>query len=221
MFTGSQWNVIVGAGGVVASSGSLVESGTAVVVPPALTGEGYALGVRGVSNLTGDDFTAMSCFAVEASDAARHVFSRTNGGTGIQIAVLADGTVQGRVSSTRGSWGVNLRSVLRVDDSQWHSVAVTGDKNWLGAYTLTLWIDGVRQAVRSFDPGLFGVRPDFSMSTDFYAVGSEQWRFTGAWAGSALWSSALSESQLRAEFAALPDSPASFKRLRYGWGVIL
>lgn len=221
MFSGSQWNVIVGAGGVVASSGSLVESGTAVVVPPSLTAEAYSLGVRGVSDLTGGDFTAMSCFAVEPSGSARHVFSRTNGGTGIQIAVLADGTVQGRVSSTRGSWGVNLRSVTRVDDSRWHSVAVTGDRNWLGAYTLTLWVDGQRAAVRSFDPGLFGARPDFSMTTDFYAVGSEQWPFTGAWAGSALWSSVLSESQLRREFVGLPDSPAVLKRLRYGWGIIL
>lgn len=153
------------------ASGGAATLGGAATVIPALDGHALRLFdgemvVTGAPDFTKDrHFTVFVVFRVWKGAINRTVFERVNGGTSISVKVNAQGVAEGRVSSTRGGYSHTMRSRSRVDDGDWHIVAVKGIAGSWNSMTLSLHLDGAKEATADISPGLFGTSPDYELTT--------------------------------------------------------
>lgn len=222
---GAKLAVVPGESGpVLRGSGSLATVGQVPVVPwsggtdRAMRMTSGHVVVSGAPSFTGGSFTVEAWVRVPRAATSRTVFRRANGSTQVTVTVGADGVPQAVVSSAAGPYTVTLRGGARVDDAQFHQVAVVAEHGWFGAVEFVLVVDG--RAVRSgqMRPGLFSAWPDLSMTTPVYVGGvGGSALLSGDMAAVGCFSSALSLSTLSSRWLRRPAP----RRAGTGWGIVV
>lgn len=164
--------------GVMATAGSL--SQTDVQIIPGLDDRvlrmmNAEVVVSSIPDFTEDRrFTMMLWFRGEPHTSTRRLIGRQNGSTWVTLDVGRDGIPVAGAASTAGGYRITAAGRTRVDDGNWHLLAVRGRQRhtqilgvtWdSGGMALDLWhnTELVRQS--NMDPGTFGTTPNMRMTT--------------------------------------------------------
>lgn len=195
-----------------------------VVTVPALDGHAMRCTAGHVrlgpaAEFSGGNFTVEAWVSTPRASRHRTIVSRRNGNTEITLSVDTQGFPVAVVVSAAGGYRVTLRGSTRVDDGQWHQIAVTSARGglFLPVWDLTLVVDGQSTRTGRINPGLFGSIPNFTMTTPIDVGGLGGSNLLG---GDVLAVSgrrnAESVAALAARWAGRPVS----RRASSGWGVL-
>ncbi|MDO5730767.1 LamG-like jellyroll fold domain-containing protein [Corynebacterium sphenisci] len=167
---GAALAVTAGASGPETSRGTLTTLGP-VPLAPGLGGDqsmrmtaGH-VEVNRTGDITSGDTTVMAWVRVPRSDRGRTVATRAQGDTEISLTVGSDGRPRAVVASARGPYRVALAGAARVDDGNWHQLAVLIDHGSWSRVDITLVVDGVAVRAGQMRPGLFSAAPSMSMTS--------------------------------------------------------
>lgn len=177
------------------------------------------LKVTGVPNFTDTDSTIEAWVRIPLGYTSRIIFTRLNGSTEVSLTVDADGRPNVAVASTAGPYRVTLHSPVRIDDGQWHQMAVVIKRGQASVVNVSLVVDGTVVASGQMNPGLFGAAPQLGMTTDVHIGGRgvNSGRMRGDLLVVAVRSQAVAVSTLAARWASRPMGSAATT----GWGIIL
>lgn len=222
--SGAAFAAWAGATGVVTAGTGSVQTVGSVTTAPGLDGHPSLrlstgdLTVIGVPNFTDVDSTVEAWVRIQAGTTGRTIFARVNGSTEVSLTVGADGRPTVVVASTAGPYRVTLRGPVRVDDGQWHQIAVVIDRGWFSVVDVSLVVDGGVAASGQMRPGLFGAAPQLGMAS-VVQVGARDGksRMMGDLLVIAMRPSAVAVSTLAARWASRPMGSAATT----GWGIIL
>ena len=217
-------------GDVAVTPGSLGTVQNVSVVPGL---EGAAMRFNGgrveatqVANFSSDrEMTVVAWVRCLPEIGARRVIGRENGGTQVALQVTAGGHPKFELRSTVGNYIVSVTGTTRVDDGDWHLVVAVVRKrfNGLGLDTrgvsLNLWVDGELNNQASLTPGLFGVTPNFGMTTPVVLGQAARGAlaFTGDIQTAAVSATPASSALVREMWAERPASRGGST----GWGIVI
>lgn len=222
--SGSRFAAWAGATGPTSSGTGTTSTVGTVTLAPGLDGyqslrltDGHIL-VTGVPDFTAEDSTVEMWVRLTPGSTGRTLFARVNGSTEVSAAVGADGRPTVVVASTAGPYRVTLRGPVRIDDGQWHQIAVVIDRGWFSVVDVSLVVDGGVAASGQMRPGLFGAAPQLGMAS-VVQVGARDGksRMMADLLVIAMRPSAVAVSTLAARWASRPMGSAATT----GWGIIL
>lgn len=212
------------------NTGVLTHQGAQVV--PGLDGQVVRLTdadmtVTGVPDVSGDrSFSVAAWFRGIPHQATRTVVSRVNGSTHFVLEVGRDGLPAGLLASTAGNYRIRVPGDRRVDDGQWHLLAMVG---WVrrtggvlnfdtGGINLDMWVDQDWSRSGYIDPGLFGLPPRLGMTSPVvigrHLGGSP---LQGDVGPVAVYNTKLGEGSLSSLWSAYQGHRTSFT----GWGIAM
>lgn len=222
--SGSRFAAWAGATGPTSSGTGTTSTVGTVTLAPGLDGyqslrltDGHIL-VTGVPDFTAEDSTVEMWVRLTPGSTGRTLFARVNGSTEVSAAVGADGRPTVVVASTAGPYRVTLRGPVRIDDGQWHQIAVVIDRGWFSIVDVALVVDGASVVSGQIRPGLFGAAPQLGMTTALQ-IGARDGasRLMGDVLVAAVRPQALSTSALQARWDARPAGGRSGT----GWGIVI
>ncbi|AJE32503.1 hypothetical protein B842_03250 [Corynebacterium humireducens NBRC 106098 = DSM 45392] len=209
--------------GVLSHQGAQVVPGLGGQVTRLLSGE---VRVQSLPDLTGArTFTMLAWFRGGAHSSTRRLVGRENGSTWVTLEVGRDGLPATGIASTNGGWSIRVPGGRRVDDGHWHLIGVVVTRRPgpfgldSGGVDVRLWVDDDWSRAGYIDPGLFGRAVRLEMTTPVVvgrsAAGASP--LVGEAGPVAVFTRALSASQMRGVWGVVPDQSAEFR----GWGIAI